>query len=366
MKIYFVLCDAQPFDDILFKNAKENNASILKQISNGFTTQTVLSALTGKLPSEIDVQNGIGYQTYKKEEIQNNSQPWFENNLINYLCKREDWEVNVHNSLWFKNFIFNNSKINYTSNFPPHGLASEQLAMKKKLGWSLAKNVLLGDNSNYQNNEITWIKKTQESPDNSKNQFHFIVYHYSHESIASNYMREEANRRQNELIFSWDFEEKDAVFIFFSDHGDWNKIDDLGLNPNTWMSWVLIKDNTSEKEIKRKIISSTELYQFINDKINNSDKSIFHIEDDLNKIYFYEDARSRIDNFKSTTAGAIKILKRNLNNQPVNEYLITTYSRYNKTFQSCVYNEFKKELKQCKVDENIANMISSKFKWVKS
>ena len=114
--------------------------------------------------------------------------------------------------------------------------------------------------------------------------------------------------------------------------------------PHSWFSWALIKDNTTSKQINKKLISIRDIYTLLAEKIgihNDSIKDIESVftEQNNDRIYFAEDGRSVIDRNNSTTAIAIKAVEWMENGYP-NKFLQVAYHKPENRFIMFLFDAY--------------------------
>lgn len=132
-------------------------------------------------------------------------------------------------------------------------------------------------------------------------QYHDFVY-YEHGNIddTSAYL-DRVKLSLVDWLAMWNFDEPDAVFMIFSDHGDY--VHRL-TPPKDYLRWCFIKDNTSQPLKPRQMIAAIDLFRTILDKIGHSfDYSTYDCQPldapiDRNRIYHVADTRYWDDNRK--------------------------------------------------------------------
>ena len=278
MNINLILYDAAPFCEP-FEKIKDK-FHYFKQISNCFTTTSIVSMLTGKMPSDLEF-GGIGYETesrYKKDgKI---CWPW-ENKLLFSILQERGWNVNIYtDNPFFGDVVSQRFKINY-----------EDIHSEKT------------------------IKRIQQQK--SGNNINFILYNTYHDAISRKITHEDAKQKIDNCLKFWNFDQEDAIFWIFADHGDFTKITEK-ISPVGYMTWVLLKDNTENPIFpKTKLISIRDFFPTILEKLNIPINDVIikketrSVTKDFQKerIYFVEDGRCYIDAHGSSAASAITIEK---------------------------------------------------------
>ncbi len=326
IKIYCIFFDTMPLVKEIIQFAKLNKMQLLLQVGNCFTTSSLISMFTAKMPSDL-LDKGIGSRTlrrYRKKEDRRIYVPWHEEYVTSKLSKH-GWHIHIHNFPPLSCHICGDT---YTDSFKGgyeqrYSLFKRNYEEKKKINCmdSFMGKMLFGDNEKshgWYNREYDFIRSIQDS-NSDFNNFYFIEYEHWHNFRSYMYnasiektpieitkIKPKAIKRTINLMNQWNFNEPNSFFWFFSDHGD---PADIGKKPNVkgYMSWVLLKDNTENPiKVKTKIISIKDFFPTILKKNNFEYKSIkesMPIDEinDKNRIFFVEDGRSRINNKESTS-----------------------------------------------------------------
>lgn len=390
MKIYCVFFDTMPLLKELIEFAEDKNMQLLLQIGNCFTMTSLMSMFTRKMPSDL-LKNGIGnrsFEQYRNKKSKNIYLPWVDEYITSKLSKKK-WQIKIHN-LPPTNYIHgdintDSCKGGYKARY------IEYKNNKKKIFWNpLMGDLLLGNSTkSYQwyNREYEFIKSISNKI-SDKNIFYFIEYEHYHSLTEyinkknKNKMTEiknETNKRVINLMSQWNFDEPNSIFWFFSDHG-WPHECKKIPNANSYLSWVLFKDNiNSSINPKSKIISIRDFSPTIFKKFNydyestSESMSIDEIND-KNRVYFVEDGRSRVDRKKSTSVVCCMVIKWK-NNSPI-EIIQVGYFKPKKIFIYCLNvldkNGFFK--KYIKIDINdkkyrnrllyLKEKLKNRFKWI--
>jgi FkbM family methyltransferase len=310
-KIYCVLFDTMPLLDEIVSLAGENEMALLRQVGGCFTTTSCAEMLTGKFPSDLE-KNGIGYdrhQCYRNGDESDVHWPWEKELIVNRLLEY-GWKVKLHNGHYFSNILSNNPAFEKTTSLPG-GLQAE------KEFWNDKKAVvetILGDgpqSERFYQNEIRHIHQIQsEKP--AKDKFYFVKYDQFHVANVEKSGKDVTVRRSIELMKQWwDFNEPDAMFWFFSDHGDWRTMGEHP-EPDHYLSWVMFRDNTADAiEAKSRFIFAGDFFPTIMNKFGYRYESVSDARpvqqpQDTDRIYCTEDGRQRFDVNNSTTAIACR------------------------------------------------------------
>jgi len=208
---------------------------------------------------------------------------------------------------------------------------------------------------------------------NTKNENSFIYYHsfYFHDiPVYFNNNREIGNYLKNNdklfvknILQDINFEEKDSLFYFFSDHGlGGNKHIDF---ENYW-TWCAVKNNIENYKNKKlkTLCSSIDFYQTVLDIINhkngNNDSETLYTNLNKNRKYFISDTRLSDNVFHSGTESVIKVLNWNIDDYPKDILQLTLIRGLMDTERKIriTYHKFKKE-ENFKVYDNIENTTSN-------
>jgi glycosyltransferase involved in cell wall biosynthesis len=309
-KIYCVLFDTMPLLDEVVSLAKENAIELLRQVGGCFTTTSCIEMLTGKLCSDLE-KNGMGYERHNRyrDPVTNDIHwPWEKELIVNRLLEH-GWQVSLHNSVYFSTVLSSNPAFEKTTSLPG-GLQAE------KEFWNDKKAIvetILGDgpqSEQFYQDEIRHIHQIQsEKP--AKDKFYFVKYDQFHVANVEKSDKNAAARRVIELMKQWDFNEPNAMFWFFSDHGDWRMMGEHP-QPDHYLAWVMFRDNTADAvEVKSRFIFAGDFFPTIMNKFGYGYESIPEARSvrkpqDTDRIYYTEDGRQRFDVNDSTTAIACR------------------------------------------------------------
>jgi FkbM family methyltransferase len=184
---------------------------------------------------------------------------------------------------------------------------------KKIWGDETISEIILGDgpeSEQFYQDEIQNIHQMQsEKP--LKDMFYFVKYDQFHVANVEKSDKNVAARRSVELMKQWDFSEPNAMFWFFSDHGDWRTMGEHP-QPDHYLSWVMFRDNTADTiEVKSRFIFAGDFFPTIMNKFGYRYESTprarsIQQPQDTDRIYCTEDGRQRFDKNDSTTAIACR------------------------------------------------------------
>jgi len=319
MKIYCILNDSISLGNILEPYLKDKGFHHFTQISNYFSNTSVISLLTGKLPSDLE-KGGIGYHTHFNYKVNGKIEyPWKEQLMIHKLYKK-GWDIHFINAPWF-----------YLTT------CSDDFIKKTTVKES---------------EEKEFIQKIQAEK-TDKNTFHLFKNNQYHNAISHKSNKTKALEEIKQSLSYWDFEEEDALFYIFSDHPNCLTIHRHCIAPNM-LTWACVKDNTRTLgDIKRNYIHIKDF--------NNL--NIITENEEEGRIYFTEDARCELDSQKSTTAVACKFI--DWVDNKAKQLVQVSYFRPENKFYGYLYNLNTKKIGKVNPDLELAEALKGRFEWVK-
>ncbi len=307
-KIYCILLDSAPFVNDFRDFGKENKMHMMRQVGGCFTGNSVIEMLTGKSLSDLR-PHGIGHLThYKNEDANHKIQwPWQKDLLINILFEK-GWDIEYYNG-----------DIDWSV------ILSDNTAFRKTVTDHATSELMLPgkEPTKFYKQEKKYVKNIQKRK-NKKHTFH--LFKYIHYQAAINKRRRKgekkfkikrkiAMQRLFKMLKYWNFNEPDALFWIFSDHGDWTyPYNMIHPYPQNYFTWALCRDNTKNAlNIQSNFISIKDFFATIMNKFDYFHKDrpdICSIETPQNKnrIYYAEDGRKDIDDDISTTAMACNFI----------------------------------------------------------
>jgi hypothetical protein len=183
-----------------------------------------------------------------------------------------------------------------------------------------------------------------------------------------------ALERTKKIIKSWDFNEPNAIFWFFSDHGKWFYPHSFSHPlPENYLSWAVVKDNTKDPICPlSKFISAQDFFPTIMDKANCQSGDRCECvpvtnSQDKNRIYYVEDGRKDVNELISTTAMACKVIK--WNKERPKQILQVSYHEVDNSWV-CMRSFLdkkgfiKKTQKERIVNEELKKSVIKRFNWV--
>lgn len=422
IKIYCVLFDAMPFSKEIVEFANANDMRAMRQIGSTWTGAACIQMFTGKMLSDIR-EKGIGYKS--KESFPQNGAgkkhvdwPWKEQILLHTFSKN-NWKVQYHNGDKFNEYLLSDDNIVQSPRFITDQRSVINTSEKAKV---LMKR------------ELKYIRNIQKEEVDS-NTFHFIRYEHYHDAFGvarrviarkeikikkeirdywekRNKKRKGANEdysnsyindlsrlervndkkvkkamenskyRSFELMKEWNLNEPNAIFWFFSDHGDLNLMKDIKHpDPTMYYTWVMVKDNTEKSiNVKSDFISDRDFFVTLVNKFNYdylplidrknnliSDTNSIELEQDQNRVYYVEDGRSVIDKYCSTTAIVSKLV--DWKDGKPGSILQVSYHAPDKEWRSSLTPLDKNSFcgKTCgikKIDKELKQKLIERFEWV--
>ena len=396
IKIYCILFDTMPLINEMIKMAEINKMRKFLQIGGCFTIISLLEMFTGKLPSDY-VSHGIGHSylnRYRNKVSKEIYVPWYKDFIMKKLSK-QNWKIRTHD-IPTDNFVHGDV---CTDSW--EGGHEQRLKIFKKFknireGGRTVDKLLITDSKKskeWHQRECEFICSMQkEKPEH--NTFYFIDYEHFHSLSGYKKGKQEKhvkkvtniviNKIMN-LVNTWDFNEPNSIFWFFSDHGFPSEISRASIIPkaNSYLSWAFVKDNIIGKnfnDVEPSIISIRDFMPSVMEKFSYKYEQIdesYPMFDPLNKkrVYFIEDGRKVVDEMVSTTVVACRVIEW-IKDKPIKILQVGYFSK-NKKFNydlNILDNNgfFIKSIKLNKKDDkyktglsNLKKKLIKRFKWVK-
>ena len=278
MKIYCILFDTCPDTPEIKQLLYSKGLHYCDYITNSFTTTSLVSLFTGKTPSEMN-QGGIGYYgTYAHLE---DKKEWDSKMLFNHLP--DDWQIHLHGDKDNVNFV-------------PEECGGIDREYKSYIHIT-------------NKNEKDFLKQMQDLS-SDENHFIFLKYNQYHDAIEKRTNQYDAVMSFIDIINEIDFEEENSLFWLFSDHGIPHKVDALMTPPHSWLTWVSVTDNITNKPITKDLIYTLDFFNTVLNRANNHYESADDVLSPVvkDKIYVVEDGRADADMYNCTTVSAIRQL----------------------------------------------------------
>ncbi|EKX41508.1 hypothetical protein GUITHDRAFT_112481 [Guillardia theta CCMP2712] len=352
MKIYCILLDALPWSsggegarhardntagESLAEIARARSLRHVHQVSTGmFTTTTLLSMLTGTLPSDV-VPGGVGYLAHHEDRYYE----WMKDRKIHLFqhLMAAGFKIKLHNHL---DFILR-MLLGYRSDDPLTEFRTDSSGEWWNIELS-STNVREGsfDASmqtfeefddeelcgRYYELEEAYIRQLQ-SKSSETNTFFFTQQQDWHDSWYTKRLSamRRSRRRTLEWLKLWNFDEPDAVFWIFSDHG--YQVETV-ISPKDTLTWMLFRDNRPQPmHPMRSVISSVDFYSTIMCLLGKTDHQDTEALVPINKaaslerVFLGEDSRVK-DNEKFCEAAVVSTIVE-WDDQPSISYPITMY-----------------------------------------
>jgi len=305
VKIYCILFDTFPRHPKMEKLFKSKGLHFGDYLTQPDTVTTLVSMFSGKRPSEMR-DCGIGHShTYAllsdEEKVE-----WNKKILFNQLP--DDWKIHLHampNTRGDDNSIPNCWPMYDNPNTTP-GLNDCKLLPDDICGrdrdFNFYKYNELADEKNF-------IKQMQNLPSDEN---HLIVLKYNHYHDMERGKHGDVFAIFKDIIKQIDFEEENSLFWIFADHGEPEGIDEFHSPPDSWLSWVSVTDNISNKKITKSKIASVDFKNTVLNRVfdKNLPNDVLD-EVDMERIYVTEDSRGNINEYNCTSISAIKCLDEN-------------------------------------------------------
>ena len=338
MKIYCIKFDGLPFRSEVFRMRDLVNGKLVRQIGGCFTIETMAQMLVGKNSSQLK-PHGIGYTSWMDEckDITKAVGP-IQNRDIDGI---PDWS-------WLKDTVPFVLKLKLEAVNPPTLCGCFGYIRHKEM----YSRVILPNNIGAHHE---YIKKIQASSDDK---MYVINYGQAHDACELSVDKNDLERRQHvatdyllSVLKLWNFNEPDALFWIFSDHGHW-RLPELGGYPydHNFITWAIVKDNRVENvPLMQNFISAKDFYSYTVD-------GQWPVRD----FYFTEDGRMNINSKRSTTAIVCKVsgdsVKVAIYHEPDNKFIQRNYRcfDYELSFVS-----------ETEVEEDLVEKLKSNFEWVK-
>ena len=247
MKIYCILFDACRQNKKLEEAFKSKNLNYSNYITNSWTTTSLVSLFSGKTPSEMSPM-GIGYNDHYKNLSEEEKQKWNKEMIFNQLP--EDWKIHIH-------AIPSTKRDNKNHQYVP----DEICKIDRKFNTSFSLNP-----------DAFQTIKDMQNLSNDENHFIFIKYNNYHNSLRMMYRNERPNiialEELVEVINTINFKEENSLFWLFADHGHFNSIDSFMKPPDSWLTWVSVTDNITNKKVTKDVISCTDFKNTVLNRVN--------------------------------------------------------------------------------------------------
>jgi len=326
VKIYCILFDTVPQDERIEKLFERKNLHYSDYITNSSTVPTVVSMFSGLTPTGIAGPGGIGHSHTFNQLTSSQKLEWDKEQIFYSLP--DNWNIHIHAMPLTRGDLGLHECIEEKHYHPP-GLGGQYLPD----GFFLVPDDICGRNKQMKfhkyspNDEETFFKVMQNLPADENN-FIFLKYNHYHDAEKGksiNYKGKRINLEQNEVVDLFvdiiddiNFEEENSLFWLFADHGHAEGVDTLMSPPNSWLAWVSVTDNITNKKVTKNKIAAVDFKNTVLNRVHNSGtlgqlranrlSNDVLDEVDKNRIYVAEDGRGNVDPNHGTTVSAIRCL----------------------------------------------------------
>ena len=327
MKIYCILFDTVPQDERIEKLFERKNLHYSDYITNSSTVPTVVSMFSGLTPTGIAGPGGIGHSHTFNQLTSSQKLAWDKEQVFYGLP--DNWNIHIHAMPLTRGDLGLHECIEERHYHPP-GLGGQYLPD----GFFLVPDDICGRNKqmkfhkyNPNVDEETFLKVMQDLPADENN-FIFLKYNHYHDASRGESVEYQGRRvdRENEQVIAMfvdmidkiNFEEENSLFWLFADHGHADGVDTLMSPPNSWLAWVSVTDNITNKKVTKNKIAAVDFKNTVLNRIHNrgilgqlkTDRLSNDVLDevDKNRIYVAEDGRGDVDPNHGTTVSAIRCL----------------------------------------------------------
>jgi len=326
MKIYCILFDTVPQGKRIEKLFERKNLHYSDYITNSSTVPTVVSMFSGLTPTGIAGPGGIGHSHTFNQLTSSQKLKWDKEQVFYGLP--DDWNIHIH-AMPLTRGDLGLHECTEEKHYHPPGLGGQYLPD----GFFLVPDDICGRKKQMEfhkyspNDEETFLKVMQNLPADENN-FIFLKYNHYHDAEKGksiNYKGKRINLEHNEVVDLFvdiiddiNFEEENSLFWLFADHGHADGVDTLMSPPNSWLAWVSVTDNITNKKVTKNKIAAVDFKNTVLNRIHNSGtlgqlranrlSNDVLDEVDKNRIYVAEDGRGNVDPNHGTTVSAIRCL----------------------------------------------------------
>jgi len=345
MKIYCILLDGVPLFKELNTWFSENDFKVLPHVAaSSFTKGTLHSYMNGGVGSKY-YYSGTSYLENAPEKL------WFKgegSQLIWDEANKAGFDVIAKNSQgWLKDHIFRRRPfVRYDCCWTDSWNESIQVYWENLRKNDAAHNYIDWLSGCYQSDAE---RKAIQAIQGSKKDlisfaicdiFHDVIYYTNNSEV----LRKRALNTVMHWINLWQANEPDALFWFFSDHGQKIKTQST---PSDYMTWAAIKDNKYGLEIKNPFVYSGDFRSTIRAYLKrDSEKELNIYNRKEDSVLIHEDARGMDHENRVCTQSNIQVSR--LQN---NEIKVKQSSRHVIKGQSWAY--------QARIDVN--NMVVNPY-----
>ena len=318
MKIYLLNLDAVPWGDDLAAFAAARGLRRLTTVNAGTYTHTsVLSRLTGRGPSEL-VTGGIGPRAAQLPRYHR----WMGPDTPSLIGRlpAAGWNVELRNCTLDSWLSF------LARGVAPPGIRAG--SWRARIDWlesqwpgvtitSAADDPAIADFDAFHDpaacdafyaRERAYVLALQRR--SGPNQFvfatlshwHQVRYYQPHAGLDA------ARRATMAWLDAWDWEERDAIFWLFCDHGHECTVE---APPPDYLTWTLVRDNTGASRSWAPLHASQDFYALACEVAGLDAGPAARRPHDppaRDRVYVVEDARKALSTYESVTAAAVKVV----------------------------------------------------------
>ena len=302
MKIYCILFDTFPRHPEMEKLFKSKGLHFGDYLTQPDTVTTLISMFSGHRASEMR-DSGIGHSHTYALLSDEDKAIWDEKILFKHLP--EDWNIHLHsmpNTRGDDNSIHDCWPMYNDPNTKP-GLRDCKLLPDDICG--RVRDFIF---YNYQegDDERNFIKNMQDLPSDEN---HFIVLKYNHYHDAERGKQEDVFSLFKNIVETIDFKEDNSLFWIFADHGEPQGITKNHNPPDSFLAWVSVTDNITNKKVTKSKIASIDFKNNVLNRVFNKNLPNDVLDElDMDRIYVTEDSRAAVNEYNCTSVSAITAL----------------------------------------------------------
>ena len=161
---------------------------------------------------------------------------------------------------------------------------------------------------NYQegDDERNFIKNMQDLPSDEN---HLVVLKYNHYHDAERGKQEDVFSLFKNIVETIDFKEDNSLFWIFADHGEPQGITKNHNPPDSFLAWVSVTDNITNKKVTKSKIASIDFKNNVLNRVFNKNLPNDVLDElDMDRIYVTEDSRAAVNEYNCTSVSAITAL----------------------------------------------------------
>ena len=302
MKIYCILFDTFPRHPEMEKLFKSKGLHFGDYLTQPDTVTTLISMFSGHRASEMR-DSGIGHSHTYALLSDEDKAIWDEKILFKHLP--EDWNIHLHsmpNTRGDDNSIHDCWPMYNDPNTKP-GLRDCKLLPDDICG--RVRDFIF---YNYQegDDERNFIKNMQDLPSDEN---HLVVLKYNHYHDAERGKQEDVFSLFKNIVETIDFKEDNSLFWIFADHGEPQGITKNHNPPDSFLAWVSVTDNITNKKVTKSKIASIDFKNNVLNRVFNKNLPNDVLDElDMDRIYVTEDSRAAVNEYNCTSVSAITAL----------------------------------------------------------